>query len=83
MATVPNLLLSQFMLGVKGTDYEKVKTAYESLWRQAGHRGNKAAEIEHLALLVDALEFGVVSEENKRLKERLEMLKVFLTGIKN
>ncbi len=60
-ATLPNLVLTRFLLGIKGTDVKKVTKAYKDLWAWGGNNNNRAKEIEHLELIEFSL--GLISNE--------------------
>jgi CHAT domain-containing protein len=50
-AIYPNLLLTKFLLGIKGNTIKKVTKAYLDLWEWAGNSNDKLKEIEHFALI--------------------------------
>jgi hypothetical protein len=58
-AAYPNLVLTRFLLGIKGTDVKKVTKAYKDLWEWAGNDFRRTKEIEHLGLIEFSL--GLVS----------------------
>jgi hypothetical protein len=63
-AAYPNLVLTRFLLGIKGTDVKKVIKAYKELWEWAGNDFNRTKEIEHLELIEISL--GLVSNASAK-----------------
>lgn len=54
-AAWPNLLLTKYLLGIKGVDIKKVEAAYRELWDWAGNDLRRTREIEHLDLICTSL----------------------------
>ena len=55
-------------------EFEIIQQEISDLWKTAGSKGKRFAEIEHLEFIIDALSI----KENKKIKElktRLEQLK--------
>jgi hypothetical protein len=69
-----NILLTQLMMGVGSVKTENVIEGYEMLWSKGGHQGHKAAELEHLDILLIGLH---VAENGKGrgVKENIEKIK--------
>lgn len=81
MATRPNLMLTQWLTGLNKVTRKQVQPAYGELWKNAGHAGNKSAEIEHITLIENAL--GVCSNpEGKQMADDIGDFKNFLLGLK-
>jgi hypothetical protein len=77
----PNCQLCLQMIDSAGTKdgWSKVLNAYTNVWGKAGSRGEKAAELEHLQILIDALSLGehrheAIKEALGNLNEELEKL---------
>ena len=66
-ATFPNLMLTRYLLGIRGNDIKKVTNAYQDLWNWAGNSNDRMKEIEHLELIELAL--GLISNERSRALE--------------
>ncbi len=72
-ATYPNLLLSKYLMGLKGAEVKKVAKAYRELWDWAGTDARRNTEIAHLKLIELALGLGG-SEAAKKLREGITTL---------
>ena len=63
-ATHANLMLTRFLLGIRGNDVKKVAKAYQELWDWAGNDNNRTREIEHLDLI--ELSLGLLSNASAK-----------------
>ncbi|MBA2561949.1 MAG: CHAT domain-containing protein [Chitinophagaceae bacterium] len=81
MVAVANIKLCLLIIDPSAADNEKardeVMEAYRKLWKKAGSKGKRLAEIEHLELLTDALSLSTDSDVNK-LKKIIQELKTEL-----
>lgn len=75
-----NILLTQMMMGLNKVNKKIVLESYAKHWRLGGHRGHKASEIEHLDILLLALNV-VPASKNKVLKSNLKNLRSELLKI--
>ncbi|CAN5155596.1 hypothetical protein BH23BAC1_BH23BAC1_26740 [soil metagenome] len=72
-----NIQLSQLMMGPNAKKAKEVIESYEKLWRKGGHQGHKAAELEHLDILLVGLRIAdngkgkEVSANIEKIKEEL------------
>jgi hypothetical protein len=73
-ATYPNLLLTRYLLGIRGNEVKKVAKAYHELWDWAGNDNNRTREIEHLDLI--ELSLGLLSHASaKELAAGIQAMK--------
>ncbi len=68
------------IMGLNKITREAVLESYTKHWSLGGHKGHKAAEIEHLEILLLALNI-VPANKNKILKDELNNLKSELVKI--
>lgn len=51
MAHFVNIMLTQFLLGISDAKKEEITTEYLKLWKLAGNKGQKIAELEHFEIV--------------------------------
>jgi hypothetical protein len=73
-AAESNLSLSSLMLGASSAKVEQLKKSYRFLWSIAGSPANKKSELEHLDILLRALQ-AVASDAGKELYKELSILR--------
>ena len=81
MVAVANIKLCLLIIDPSATEDQKaideVMEAYRKLWKKAGSKGKRLAEIEHLELFADALDLSTKSDGNK-LKKIIQKFKTEL-----
>ncbi|MEB2785906.1 DUF7379 domain-containing protein [Algoriphagus persicinus] len=75
LSHVASLSLTQFLLGNTKITYKQVGDSYLKLWKKAGNKANKVAEIEHLEILSTLL--------SKIDKEKVKTINADLTKLMN
>ncbi|MEN2281184.1 CHAT domain-containing protein [Algoriphagus sp. SE2] len=55
MTNNTTLKLTQFLIGVPNVEISEVQSLYEMLWKKAGNKGHKVAEIENLEIICSVL----------------------------
>lgn len=73
-AAESNLSLSALMLGSSSAKVDQLKKSYRFLWSIAGSPANKKSELEHLDILLRALQ-AVASDAGKELYKELSILR--------
>lgn len=68
--------LIEFEVSSKNPELDKIQQQVISLWKSAGSKGKRFAEIEHLEFLMDAIQ-----KKNDKLRNKLEKLKNNLEGL--
>lgn len=78
-----NVTLSKILIAGKATKatWEKLRDSYGEVWKKAGSSSDKMAEIEHLEVLIKALEAGS-SKEVIDLTNEFKSLKTELVNLK-
>lgn len=77
MVAEANIKLCLLMFGNSEIRQEAVLEVYKRVWNQAGHQGNRAAEIEHLDFLEDI--YGL--SENDKAKSLLTNIRFIKTAL--
>ncbi len=69
-----NLLLTQMIMGHNAVSSSIVLESYAKFWKHSKDKGHKAAEIEHLDVLLYALNIFPASK-NKNLKDQINIIR--------
>lgn len=73
MANEATILLTQFIIGGSKVTLDDLQKAYDQVWKLAGNKGQKSAEIEHLEIVCSILS-GLKSEDAEKVNEDLTNL---------
>lgn len=65
MAHFVNIMLAQFLMGISEATKEDIVNEYLKLWKLAGNKGQKIAELEHFEIISSVLE-KVKSEDKMK-----------------
>ncbi|MEB2777200.1 CHAT domain-containing protein [Algoriphagus sp. D3-2-R+10] len=73
MAHYANIMLTQFLMGISTAKKEEITTEYLKLWKLAGNKGQKVAELEHFEIIGSVLK--KVKSEDKLMADFNEIMK--------
>ncbi|WP_425639325.1 CHAT domain-containing protein [Algoriphagus yeomjeoni] len=73
MAHFVNIMLTHFILGISDAKKEDIINEYLKLWKLAGNKGQKMAELEHFEIISSVLE--KIKSEDKMKADFYEIIK--------